>query len=924
LTGALSFLLLGPVAATRDGRPVDLGRRRERRLLALLLLDPGRPVPVDRLIDLMWDDERPQDPRATLHIHVSRLRGRLGPESAALLVRTDSGYALDTAPETVDAYRFLDAVDRARGERDPARQAARLRDALALWRGEPLADVAPDHLRRALCAGWEETRLAALELRLAAELATGGGAGLVAELAASAARHPERERFTALWMEALHRAGRQQEALAVFDDRARTLADRLGLDPGPELLDLRTSILRAAVPPGPVVAPAPAAAVAAQLPADAAVFVGRGAEIDRVTRMIAARPPGAAVVVTVEGMPGVGKTALATHIAHRLRGAYPDGQLFLDLRGFADGIAPVDPADALDRLLRDLGVAGDAIPAGLAERAARFRTQLTGRRVLVLLDNALDEDQVAPLLPASPDCLVLVTSRRSLGGLDNAVPLELPLLSADDGTTLLARLLEDSGRTDAAARDALAELVELCGRLPLALRLVSARLLHRPSWTVEHLASRLRDEHARLGEMYAGARNVGTTIALSYRHLPVEQQALVRTLGRLPIAEVDAHLAAAAAGLDLLSARRRLDRIVDARLLEEPAPGRYRFHDLVRLTARELAGPEDDPAERRRFLVAYLHTVHRAVAAVRFGRLPAHLLAVPAPPVVASFDTTTDAEAWLHDQRDNLVTVARHAAETDEHDLTWQLAATVGRLFARGHRCDEWLVTSDLGTRAAAALDEPRAAALMRLDVGNRHYTLGRADRALDDHLAALAIAEAAGDDLLVGYLAAYTGRIHQALGEVDRAEEAYGRALGNPGFAADQHEAAYTHLDLNAIHVMNGRHEMAVGGYRTSIQAARRLGDRNLECFAHYNFAHLLMLRSDLATAEDHARAAVELAARIGYPVREARGWEKLGEILDAAGRTDDAVDAWTRAAGVYESVSDVRADDLRRRVEKHRWQGR
>jgi DNA-binding SARP family transcriptional activator/tetratricopeptide (TPR) repeat protein len=899
----LRFLLLGPVAATRDGRPVDLGRRRERRLLALLLLDVGRPVPVDRLIELMWDDEPPRDPRAALHVHVSRLRGRLGQH----LVRAEPGYAVHTPPGTVDAFEFLSAVDTARTEPDPHRRAARLRDALALWRGDALADVVPDHLRRSLCAGWEETRLAALELRLAAELSTAGGDGLIAELADLAARHPERERFTALWMEALHRSGRQQEALAVFDHRARDVADRLGLDPGPDLWNLRTAILRDA--------PAGANAVPAQLPADAAVFVGRRAEIDHLTRMVAARPAGTAAVVTIEGMPGVGKTALATHLAHRLRADHPDGQLFLDLRGFADGLAPVDPADALDRLLRDLGVAGDAIPAGLAERSAAYRSRLAGRRVLLLLDNAADGAQVAPLLPASPGCLVLVTSRRSLPGLDNAVPLELPLLSPGDGTALLARLLADAHRSDAARPADLAELVDLCGRLPLALRLVSARLRHRPSWTVEHLASRLRDEHDRLGELYAGERSVATTITSSYRQLTDDQQALVRTLAWLPVTTVGADLAAAAAGLDPVPARRLLDRVVDAHLLEEPAPGRYRFHDLVRLTVRDLETVPDAPA-RRRFLVAYLHTLHRAVAAVRFGRLPGHLLAAPA---LTRVPTLANAAAWLRDERDNLLPVVRHAAEHGDHDLTWQLAATLGRLFPREHRCDEWLVTSELGTRAAAALGEPRAVALMRVDVGNRHYTLGRADRALDEHLAALAVAEAAGDDLLVGYLAAYTGRIHQALGQADRAEEAYGRALANPGFVADRHEAAYTELDLNAIHVMRRRYERAVGGYRTSIEVARRFGDRNLECFARYNFAHTLMTGGDLDAAEQHARAAVELAARIGYPVREARGWEKLGEILDAAGRTGDAVDAWKRAVEVYESVADARADDLRRRVEGH-----
>ncbi|GAA1032115.1 hypothetical protein GCM10009557_29600 [Virgisporangium ochraceum] len=650
-----------------------------------------------------------------------------------------------------------------------------------------------------------------------------------------------------------------------------------------------------------------------QLPARVAGFAGRAVVLTLLDGLVTTE----VTVAVISGTAGVGKTALAVHWAHRVADRFPDGQFFVNLRGFEPTGPPLPPDEALRHVLDGLGVPADRIPSDPGARAGLYRTAMAGRRMLIVLDNAASVDQVRPLLPGSAGCLVLVTSRRSLAGLDNAVPLELPLLSADDGTALLSRLLGDTDRPG------LAELVELCGRLPLALRLVSARLRHRPSWTVEQLASRLRDEHARLGELYAGERSVGTTIALSYHLLADEQRHLVCTLRRLPVAEGDVRLAAAAAGLDTVAARRLLDRIVDAHLLEERVPGRYRFHDLVRLTARDLATAEDGTATRRRFLTAYLHTLHRAVAVVRFGRLPGHLLEAPALTRVP-FLRDHDAAAWLRDERDNLVTVVRHAAEHGDHDLTWQLAATLGRLFPREHRCDEWLVTSDLGARAAAALGKPRAAALMRVDAGNRHYTLGRADLALDDHLAALALADDAGDDLLDGYISAYTGRIHQALGQADRAEAAYRRALANPGFVADRREAAYTELDLNAIHVALGRYDVAGRGYRTSIDVARRFGDRNLECFAHYNVAHFLLLQGDLAAAEEHARAAVDLAARIGYPVREARGWEKLGEVLDTAGRVEEAVDAWTRAAAVYESVADPRAADLRRRAEKSRWQGR
>jgi DNA-binding SARP family transcriptional activator len=420
----MEFFLLGPVLAAVAGQPVELGRRRERLLLALLLLEVGKPVTVTRLIELLWEDDLPRDPRAAVHVHVSRLRQRLAAAGAGRhgvsMVRTGAGYLVQARPDSVDLHRFAALVALARDTGEPAERARVLHGALKLWRGELMADVAPAALRQRLGSELAELRLTALEMRVAADLELGRHDALIPELAGLTAEHPARERLIAARMLALYRAGRQRDALAVYAQAARTLAEQFGLDTGSELRELRTAILRqepplAAGAPRAAV-PSPAAPKPAQLPADTSHFVGR-AELAALLAMADAQP-GRPEVVTIIGMAGAGKTALAVRTGHQLAARYPDGQLFLDLHGFTAGIGPVTPLSALDRMLRSLGLSAEQIPAEAEDRAALLRSYLADRRVLIVLANAAAENQVTLSLPASPGCLVLITSRLSLAGLD--------------------------------------------------------------------------------------------------------------------------------------------------------------------------------------------------------------------------------------------------------------------------------------------------------------------------------------------------------------------------------------------------------------------------------------------------------------------------------------------------------------------------
>jgi DNA-binding SARP family transcriptional activator/tetratricopeptide (TPR) repeat protein len=920
----MRFLVLGPVSATVDGEPVDLGRRRERHLLALLLLETGRPVPAPRLVDLLWDDTPPGDPRAALHIHVSRLRRRLtevGADRFDVELRTDpAGYLLDPGWATVDLHEFRDLVERARHTPSVADRAGLLREALELWRGPALADIVPEESRHRAAAALDEARLSALESRVAADLELGRQHELVPELTALVADDPGRESLVGPLMVALHRCGRQQDALAAYHRTASYLSQQLGMDPGRELRELHLAVLRddpaLAAGAGPGL-PAPAAATAvtapAQLPADLQSFVGRTGELDRLSALRRARLDGAApLVVAITGMAGIGKTAFAVHIGHRLRDGYPDGQIFLDLHGFADGLAPMAPALALDRILRAFGVGADQIPETVDERAALYRSTLADRRVLLILDNVESESQVAPLLPGAPGCLTLVTSRLALTGLDEVVPVPLGVLSRAEAVDLLGT------GGDAVTASA---VVDLCGRLPLAVRLAGARLRHRPSWTMSHLAGLLRDEGGRLAELAAGDRSVAAAIRLSYHQLRPDQRLLFRRLGHVAAPSVSPTAAAAAvADVDRGVAGRLLEQLVDVCLLEHRDHDRYATHDLVRLFARETAAVEDtaDEAERasRRLGEAYLHSVHNATDTMADGRTPRFFDLDFASPYAETFADVAAATAWVQAECQNVVAVIEDASARGLPDLVWRLALHLSRYLSRARRLDDWTAVHRLGVRAAEALDDPKARALMEVDQAYWFMAQSGFREALRHYEIAAELAAPLGDNLLGAYLDAYRGRSLQSLGELAEAAERFRSALATPAFQAETQEVSWTRLELAGLYARQGRHDDAVTEFHRVLGEADAFGDRGLACFAHHNLGFGYQLRNLTAQAERHTRLAIDVAQQIGYTLREGRGWEQLGDILRASGQPVAAHGAWRRAVEVYDRVDRRLADQLRRRV--------
>lgn len=511
----VEFRILGPLDISVDGRPVALQGARQRTIMSMLLLAPGRVVSVDTLADAVWQGNPPATARNQIAICVSGLRKTLRAAVGLddLLVTSHPGYMLHAGEHRIDAVEFEERASEGReaarrGRTEEAR--AHFEEALAMWRGPALAGVFAERVEA------EAERLTGLRLDVYEQLTSlrldlGQHRELIGELTGFVRTNPMREQALAQLMLAHYRSGRRAEALETYRDGARLLADELGIDPGPAVQELHEDILadspKLTLPTSAPLPAGPAITVPAHLPPAPASFTGRNQELATLDRLLDQLTGSALPVGSITGTGGVGKTALAVHWSHQIAARFPDGQLFADLRGY-DEEEPRRPSAVLDRFLRALGVPGPQIPADEVERTALFRSVLDGRRVLIVLDNARSFQQIRPLLPGTSGCCVLVTSRDSmssrLAGDYALVPLNLGSLETDESITLLSRVVGDdrlSGDPVGAAR-----LSELCDRLPLALRIAAARLAAKPHWTVRTLVSRLEDQHRRLDELSLDAR----------------------------------------------------------------------------------------------------------------------------------------------------------------------------------------------------------------------------------------------------------------------------------------------------------------------------------------------------------------------------------------------------------------------------------
>ncbi|MCX2925610.1 AfsR/SARP family transcriptional regulator [Streptomyces sp. NEAU-W12] len=863
----LRFSVLGPVRAWRDGEPVGTGSPQQRALLAALLLRGGRTATAAELIDALWGEEPPSQALAAVRTYASRLRKALGP---GVLVSESGGYAVRGAGEgALDAgvAQGLSAdAERAKNAGDLCAARTFLDRALALWDGETLAGV-PGPYAQAQRVRLEEWRLQLSETRLDVDLERGCHAEVVSELTALTAAHPLRERLRELLMLALYRSGRQAEALAVYADTRRLLADELGVDPRPGLQELQRRILRAdpqlAEPSSPA-PPEPAASPVrpAQLPATVPDFTGRSSFVRELGAILASAEGRVMAVSALAGIGGVGKTTLAVHVAHQARAVFPDGQLYVDLQGA--GSRAAEPETVLGAFLRALGTPEAAVPDSLEERAALYRSALDGRRVLVLLDNARDAAQVRPLLPGTEGCAALVTSRVRMVDLAGAHLVDLDVMSPDEALALFTRIVGEE--RVASEREAALDVVAACGFLPLAIRIAASRLAARRTWTVSVLAAKLADERRRLDELQAGDLAVKATFELGYGQLEPAQARAFCLLGLA--GGPDISLAAAAAVLDLPAEDTEdlLESLVDTSLLESAAPGRYRLHDLVRLYARSCAERDERPPGERaaalsRLLDFYLATAAGVYAIERPGdRLVDHLAATDHPGL--RFPDREAARDWLYTEANCLLSFARQCAGLPDTlrrsiDLLW---AAVD-LSESGANSREYEATARTLLDAARKVGVARVEARALMTLAHAHLDGGRFDLADEEAEQVVRLARRA-DDLL---------------------------------------PVCWAHNARGVIALYQGRTEAGEEHLTHAIAHFRTLRDRPGEASALCNLSRVRLAAGSTGSAVALAQEGMEIYDAMGNSLRGANGRYALGMALTQSHRLVDAADRLLEALEVF-----------------------
>jgi len=958
------FTVLGPVTVTHHETEVPLGPPKPRVVLAVLLLHANETVSAGLLAEAVWDGTPPATVRTALQNHVMRLRRALGPELGGRLATRPLGYRLEVRDGELDLTRFARLHESGRAAaRDGAwADAARHLDAaMDQWTGEPLSDLSRSALLTAELRRLTELRLQAMELRMEASLRLGRHRDVIGELQRLASIYPLHERFREQLMLALYRDGRQTEALAAYLDIRRTLVDELGVEPADGLQRLQQAILAAdpALAAAELTPPAGDRSTAAtgrektpvprQLPATVPYFTGRSEELAALSARLDQTGSVALVISAIGGTAGVGKTALAVSWAHQVAGQFPDGQLYVNLRGYDPG-QPLTAADALAGFLRALGVPGQDIAPEADERAARYRSLLAGRRMLVILDNARSAEQVRPLLPGAPGCAVVITSRDALTGLvvrDGAVRLSLDLLPSADAVGLLRELIGARAVAEPAAAEALATR---CCRLPLALRVAAELAAARPGIPLADLVEELADQQHRLDMLDVTEdprSSVRAVFSWSCRHLDDGAARAFRLLGLDPGPDCDPYAAAALTGATVDEARELLDRLTRAHLVAASGASRFGMHDLLRGYARDLTEAPERQQALTRLLDYYLHAAAVAMHAVypAEDRLRPSIVAAAAP--VPPVTEPAAALAWLDEQRPSLVAAAAQAAEGGWPGHAVRLATTLYRYLVAGGHYPETVAVYTSARHAARRLGDLAAEAFALASLGEVDWRQGRCLRAASLMEQAIALSRDAGDRTgearalgNLGLVELVLGRVQQAadhlrdavaafretgdqagvartlsnLGVAERrqgrdraAAELFGQALALCREVGDRPGEAWSLARLGRLAAGDGHGPQALRQLEQAVAVFREVGDRAGEAYALTNLAVAEAQQGRYQQATEHHELALALYRETGERAGEAEALNGLGEILRATGRIAEAQARHATALTLAEQVGDT-----------------
>jgi DNA-binding SARP family transcriptional activator len=913
----MEFRILGPLGVRHAGRPVALGGPRQRAVLAALVARANEPASVPYLTDSIWDTP-PVAPESNLRTYIAGLRrcfADAGADPASLRTEANT-YVLDVDPHDVDVHQFAHwsaLGDRALEQGDHQAAADHFADALALWHGDPFEGLTVGPLLRAELARLQDRWLTVHERHAHTMIELGAHDDVLADLRRLVGEHPLRERLWVLLLLAQYRAGRPAEALATYQDARRVLSDELGVDPGAELRDLHERILRGTVAPAGTGQPGFTPVTPRQLPAVPRLFTGRTPELARITEIAAAGPPSG--IAVIGGFGGTGKTSLALYWAHQNLDRFPEGQLYVNLRGFDPTAAPIPPLSALQGFLEALGVPPTAIPAELDGCAALYRSLIAGRRMLVVLDNARDAEHVQPLLPGGDTCFALVTSRHQLTGLITAHGAQLVALDVFDTPEAREFLALTLGKERLAAEpDATTELLRHCAGLPLALAIIAARAAVNPGFPLSTLADELRDAAVRLDAFDGGelSANLSATFTWSQHALPAPAVTAFAQLGLAPGPDTSLEAAANLVGLATSRTRIVLRQLETAHLLQQHAPNRYRMHDLVRLHAADLAHRTLDDEPQRRVIDFYLHTAAEGDRLLSPLRAPIEL----DPPTPGchpqELADETAAMAWFETEHHNAVAAQRVAFDRGWHTRAWQLAWVLSTFYGRRGHLNDSLETWRVGLTAAQRDDDLAATALAHRFIGRALGRTGQYPEMVDHLQKALGLLRHTGDlfgqahaHRSLAWIRLQQGHEQRALVHAVRALRLYQR-LGADVWVAEARSLAGWH------YARVGDYDRARDYCEEALRQHRQHDHREAEANTLDSLGHIARNTGNTTRAIEYYDAALAIQRELGDATQEATTLENLAETHTAAGQLDEARKAWQQALDVYRTQR--RTDDATR----------